>query len=239
MQLNENRLVYVGDNIYREDKSNGQRRYYLKSKCKKCNKEFFTDRYKQSYFCSQQCAGVQRGRPFNYKVSDDEKKRISETMTGTTRPDEVKDKIRRGVAEGRVAVINRARDHLGGLLGRFGPDHPAYKHGLLGAVWLRWYNIKTRCYDPADPAYKYYGEKGIKVCDGWMDYQNFLKWCIDNGYKKGLHIHRIDDKGDYGPDNCVLIDPSEHLKGHWATTRRHNNDTTTASGIDQNLQQEL
>ena len=40
-----------------------------------------------------------------------------------------------------------------------------------------------RCYEPERKAYKYYGARGIKVCDEWLnDFMNFYNWAISNGY---------------------------------------------------------
>ena len=51
-----------------------------------------------------------------------------------------------------------------------------------------WYNsyrcMKSRCYREKDPSYKYYGGRGIKVCDEWHDIQNFEAWVKD-------HIHGL------------------------------------------------
>ena len=63
--------------------------------------------------------------------------------------------------------------------------------------------IKTRCYNENCKAYKNYGGRGIKVCDKWLDNPNsFYEWSINNGYKKGLSIDRIDVNGNYDPNNC-------------------------------------
>ena len=66
--------------------------------------------------------------------------------------------------------------------------------------------IKTRCYNENCKAYKNYGGRGIKVCDKWLDNPNsFYEWSINNGYKKGLSIDRIDVNKDYEPNNCRWI----------------------------------
>ena len=66
-----------------------------------------------------------------------------------------------------------------------------------------WYNMKQRCYNVNVKDYKYYGACGIKMCDNWKnDYQLFKKWAINNGYKDDLTIDRINNDGNYEPDNC-------------------------------------
>jgi len=65
--------------------------------------------------------------------------------------------------------------------------------------------MKQRCNNPNDPAYEWYGAKGIKVCDEWHDFVPFMEWALENGYEEGLTIDREDSDGDYEPSNCRWI----------------------------------
>lgn len=77
----------------------------------------------------------------------------------------------------------------------------------LGKIYR---SMKERCYNTASNRYYRYGARGIKICDEWLsDINAFRKWAIDNGYKEGLSIDRIDNDGDYSPNNCRWIKPSE------------------------------
>lgn len=64
----------------------------------------------------------------------------------------------------------------------------------------------TRCENKNNPAYKNYGARGIKVCNEWRNnFVYFYQWAIDNGYKLGLTIERINVNKDYEPFNCKWI----------------------------------
>lgn len=60
-----------------------------------------------------------------------------------------------------------------------------------------------RCYNPKNKQYKNYGGRGIKICDEWLlDKQKFIKWSLENGYKIGASLDRIDNDGNYSYTNC-------------------------------------
>ena len=63
-----------------------------------------------------------------------------------------------------------------------------------------WAHMLSRCYNPKAHSYRWYGGKGIRVCDRWRDFGNFI---ADMGEKpQGLTLDRIDSAKDYSPDNC-------------------------------------
>lgn len=82
------------------------------------------------------------------------------------------------------------------------------KHNLRNTrIYRIWQNIKKRCSKPKNPIYKYYGGRGIIICNEWEnDFVNFYNWAINNGYKEKLTIDRINVNGNYEPTNCRWVD---------------------------------
>lgn len=84
-----------------------------------------------------------------------------------------------------------------------------FKHGhksTSGAspTYYSWTCMRTRCLNKNRPDYPYYGGRGIKVCDRWSRFVNFL---ADMGERpEGCSLDRIDPDGDYRPGNCRWTD---------------------------------
>jgi hypothetical protein len=76
-----------------------------------------------------------------------------------------------------------------------------------------WDGMKKRCYDKNRKSYRWYGKRGIKICQDWLDnYLLFKEWAVMNGYERKLTIDRVDNDGNYHPDNCRFITRSENSR---------------------------
>jgi len=106
------------------------------------------------------------------------------------------------------------RIEMGKARGAASRRHGEGSNGKETPEYAAWGQMKNRCLNPKNDSYRYYGARGIKVCDRWMVYENFL---ADMGRRPSvLHsIDRIDVHGNYEPGNC-----------RWATSIEQNRNTT-------------
>lgn len=91
--------------------------------------------------------------------------------------------------------------------------------------WYTYRNMKERCRDTSNKSYSNYGARGIKVCSRWAERKGFWNFVKDMGERpEGYTLDRIDNDGDYSPDNC-----------RWATQSQQKHNTriysTNKSGV--------
>ena len=78
-----------------------------------------------------------------------------------------------------------------------------------------WADMKCRCSNPKHKRYARYGGRGIKVCKEWQEWTGFENWAYVNGYRELLTLDRIDNDGNYCPQNCK-----------WSTYKEQGNNTS-------------
>lgn len=81
--------------------------------------------------------------------------------------------------------------------------HNRRTHGMTDtSIYNIWYAMRERCRLKTSTVYKHYGGRGISVAPEWNRFETFYEWAMNNGYKEGLTIDRIDNDGNYEPSNC-------------------------------------
>lgn len=124
--------------------------------------------------------------------------------TKTVRTDSLKDGSVRS-----CGCLKKEQDEINFKDTKFKPTHGETKTH----IYQTWLSMKQRCNDKNTNSYKYYGGRGITVCEEWEnDYQSFKEWAFNNGYDETLSIERLNVNGNYEPSNCAWITMEEQAR---------------------------
>lgn len=110
-------------------------------------------------------------------------------------------------------------------------EHGFSKSRLYGV----WRNMRNRCNNKNTDSYKYYGAKGVSICDEWNDFAKFKDWAYENGYdENAIHgsctLDRIDVCGNYSPDNCRWVSMKEQANNRSSNVNiRYDGDSHTVA----------
>ena len=96
-------------------------------------------------------------------------------------------------------------------VGKNSTTHGHTSKGIISTEYNSWYSMRQRCEDPNNKEYQHYGGRGIKVCERWDKFENFLE---DMGSKPypNYSIERVDNNGDYEPFNCIWGTPEQQAR---------------------------
>ena len=90
----------------------------------------------------------------------------------------------------------------------------ATKHKLSNhPLYFVWANMVHRCKNKENGSYESYGGRNISVCNEWVNsVETFYFWAVNNGFRKGLQIDRINNNGNYEPNNCRFATSGENQR---------------------------
>ncbi len=98
---------------------------------------------------------------------------------------------------------------MGEVTRKINPNNLGYSKHPLFAVY---HGMRNRCHNPNQENYRFYGARGISVCEEWMSgITAFLHDMESSWPGHGYEIDRIDVNGDYCKKNCRWIKKSENI----------------------------
>jgi len=158
------------------------------------------------------------------------------TPTGNTRHDDT-GKKRRYYSEAtcicgkviwvRTDFVNK-KNSCGCIPNKRGTGNLRHGHWQT-RLYTLWSGMKYRCDSPNCAQYKDYGGRGISYCEEWKSFKPFYDWAMANGYSDELTLDKVNNDGNYSPDNC-----------RWTNRRVQNNNSrknrlVTVDGVTDTL----
>lgn len=124
----------------------------------------------------------------------------------------------------RTSVLTSSNKRSCGCLRRESSSKRNLIHGgRKTPLYSVWSGMHQRCGNKNNPSYRFYGARGVSICNEWSDFAVFRDWAYANGYEEGLSIDRINPRGDYKHSNC-----------RWATQKeqqRNRRDNVVYGGV--------
>lgn len=104
------------------------------------------------------------------------------------------------------------------------------RHGMRKTrIYRRWASLKTRCLNSNDPSFRYYGGRGVSLCDSWRSFENFYRDMGD--CPDGMQLDRIDNEKGYSKENCRWVSRAVNANN------KRNNRPLTLNGETKNIGQ--
>lgn len=134
-----------------------------------------------------------------------------------------------------ATIIKERVKSCGCILKSKTQKHNFSKRGNVHPLYRVWLGVNERCNNKNHKNYPIYGGRGIVVCEEWKnDFLTFYNWAIEAGWKKGLTIDRIDNNGNYCPENCRIATQKQQQnnKKNNHLIEYNNENMTLAQAVD-------
>lgn len=124
---------------------------------------------------------------------------------------------RHNLVRGSIKSCGCLQQETRAAIGRNNRKHgDTPRNGKVARLYHAWRNMLNRCYNPNVKSFKTYGARGIGVCPEWRKhYLSFKMWALTHGYKDHRTIDRVNNDGNYCPENCRWLTRKQNIKKRW------------------------